>query len=75
MDVTEETGMLHLRLPSGAVVLMYAKPNHTPATYTVLNFPVASVERVVDELTDLGVQFEQYTGEIQTDRITAARAR
>ena len=67
MDVTEETGMLHLRLPSGAVVLMYAKPNHTPATYTVLNFPVASVERVVDELTDLGVRFEQYTGEIQTD--------
>lgn len=67
LDVKEENGMLHLRLPGGAVVLMYPKPNHVPATYTVLNFPVASVERVVDELTGQGVRFEQYAGEIQTD--------
>lgn len=67
LDVREENGMLHLHLPGGAVVLAYPKPNHQPATFTILNFPVASVEEMVDELTARGVPFEQYGGEIQTD--------
>ena len=67
LDVREEHGMLHLRLHDGAAVLVYPKPNHTPATFTILNFPVADVEEAVDELTRRGVRFEQYGGEIQTD--------
>ena len=67
LDVREEHGMLHLRLPGGATVLVYRKPNHAPATFTILNFPVADVEAAVNELTSLGVRFERYDGEIQTD--------
>lgn len=67
LDVKEERGMLHLALSGGATVLVYPKPNHTPATFTILNFPVPDIEGAVDELTRRGVRFEQYGGEIQTD--------
>jgi predicted enzyme related to lactoylglutathione lyase len=67
VDVTETNGMLELHLGGGGVVMIYPKPNHTPATYTVLNFPVDDVERAVDELTARGVRFEQYEGELATD--------
>jgi len=67
LDVREENGMLHLHLPGGAVVLLYPKPNHQPATFTVLNFPVREIDEAVDELTSLGIRFLQYSGEIQTD--------
>jgi catechol 2,3-dioxygenase-like lactoylglutathione lyase family enzyme len=62
VDVTEDNGMLQLRLGSGATVLIYPKPNHEPATYTVLNFPTADVEAAVDELAARGVHCEQYEG-------------
>ncbi|SRR5258708_176555 len=56
-----------LELLSGQV-FVYSKPNHTPATFTVLNFVVDNIEQVVDELTKKGVEFEQYTNEyIKTD--------
>lgn len=67
LDVREENGMLHLHLPGGALVLLYPKRDHVPATFTVLNFAVSSVDRAVDELAGLGVRFEQYGGEIETD--------
>ena len=67
LDVSEHDGMLTLKLGSGARVLIYPKPNHEPATYTVLNFPVADIEKAVDDLTGRGVTFEQYEGEIATD--------
>jgi catechol 2,3-dioxygenase-like lactoylglutathione lyase family enzyme len=67
VDLEETNGMLNLHLGGGGVVLVYPKPNHTPATYTVLNFPVEDVERAVDELTAKGVKFEQYKGEMATD--------
>jgi len=51
----------------GQRVMIYPKPNHEPATHTVLNFPVDNVEKTVDELSAKGVRFEQYTGQIQTD--------
>jgi catechol 2,3-dioxygenase-like lactoylglutathione lyase family enzyme len=54
-------GTLVVPLPGGAKVLMYPKPNHQPATFTVLNFPVDSVEKAVDELSQRGVQFEIYS--------------
>ena len=65
----EVTGdeMLTLKLGSGARVLVYPTPNHEPATFTGLNFPVADVEAAVDELTSRGITFEQYGGEIATD--------
>ena len=67
LDVTETEGMLHLHVGSGGIVLIYPKPNHNPATFTVLNFPVDDVERAVDELTAKGVRFERYEGEYGTD--------
>ena len=48
------------RSPDGVKALMYPKPNHQPATFTVLNFPVESVEKTVDELSQRGVRFEVY---------------
>ena len=59
-DVPEMGGLLRLNLGSGAQVLVYAKPDHTAATFTVLNFPVPDVEKAVDELTERGVRFERY---------------
>lgn len=67
LDVEQEHDMLDLHLGSGAAVLLYAKPNHQPATFTVLNFPVADIEQAVDELTRRGVRFEQYEGDLKTD--------
>ena len=56
-----ETGTLDLRLHGGGHVFIYPKgQGHTPATYTILNFPVADVEKAVDELTAVGVVFEHY---------------
>ncbi len=56
-----ETGTLDLRLHGGGHVFIYPKgEGHTPATFTILNFPVADVEKAVDELTAVGVVFEQY---------------
>ena len=60
LDVAESHGLLTLRLAGGNNVLIYPKPNHVPATFTVLNFPVKDVDRVVDELTKRGVRFEIY---------------
>ena len=53
-------GFLDLKLPSGASILVYAKPNHTPASFTILNFPVADVDAAVDELIVRGVQTKIY---------------
>ena len=60
LDVSEVSDMLALKIANGSTVLVYPKPNHIPATYTVLNFPVANVEQAVDELTRAGVRFEHY---------------
>ena len=53
-------GMFRLQLGGGGYVFVYAKDDHTPATFTVLNFPVPDVEKAVDELTGRGVRFERY---------------
>ncbi|AZH77309.1 glyoxalase [Microbacterium sp. Y-01] len=54
-------GFLDLKLPRGGSILVYAKPNHTPASFTILNFPVADVDAAVDELNDRGVQTKIYS--------------
>jgi catechol 2,3-dioxygenase-like lactoylglutathione lyase family enzyme len=67
LNVSEEYGMLQLKLATGATVLVYPKENHEPATFTILNFPVPDVEEAVDRLTQAGVPFEHYEGELATD--------
>lgn len=60
LEVSESNGLLKLHVAGGNDVMIYTKPNHTPATFTVLNFAVDSVEKAVDELTQRGVRFETY---------------
>jgi hypothetical protein len=60
--------MLTLHLGGGTDVLVYPKPDHTPATYTILNFPVDDVAKTVDELTAKGVSFERYPGFHQDEK-------
>jgi len=67
LEVSEADGHLSLHLAGGAKVLIYPKPNHVPATFTVLNFSVAHVEKAVDTLTRAGVRFERYEGDLKTD--------
>jgi predicted enzyme related to lactoylglutathione lyase len=69
LDVSDAPmGLLQLNIAGGTVILIYPKPNHTPATFTILNFPVENIEDAVDELTKRGVRFEHYDGpDIKTD--------
>jgi catechol 2,3-dioxygenase-like lactoylglutathione lyase family enzyme len=67
LKVSESHGLLNLHLAGGAKVLIYPKPNHTPATFTILNFPVDDIEEAVDGLTKTGVHFERYEGDLKTD--------
>ena len=67
LDVTEDDGMLTVRLGSGATVLVYQKDDHQPASYTCLNFPVPDVDAAVTELEGRGVKFEHYGPEFGQD--------
>jgi catechol 2,3-dioxygenase-like lactoylglutathione lyase family enzyme len=67
LEVSEENGLLTLHLSGGRDVLVYPTPDHEPAVFTILNFPVPDIDRAVDDLTAAGVTFEQYTGELATD--------
>jgi catechol 2,3-dioxygenase-like lactoylglutathione lyase family enzyme len=60
VDVSEENGLLMLRIAGTNGVLIYPKADHEPATFTVLNFPVPDVEQAVKELKARGVTFESY---------------
>jgi catechol 2,3-dioxygenase-like lactoylglutathione lyase family enzyme len=62
LEVTDEMeGMvLGIHLANGHVVIIYQKPNHEPATFTILNFKVADIEKTVAELKARGVKFESY---------------
>ena len=69
LKVSESNGLLTLHLAGGNNVLIYPKPNHTPATFTVLNFPVKDVDQAVDDLAKRGVHFEIYDlPDIKTDK-------
>jgi predicted enzyme related to lactoylglutathione lyase len=56
----QEMPVLHLNIYGGYEVILYEKPNHEPATFTVLNFPVRNIEETVKALKSKGVQFESY---------------
>jgi catechol 2,3-dioxygenase-like lactoylglutathione lyase family enzyme len=62
LRVSEDNGMLTLHIAGGRDILVYPKDDHTPASFTILNFPVDNVESAVDELTRRGVRFERYPG-------------
>jgi catechol 2,3-dioxygenase-like lactoylglutathione lyase family enzyme len=64
VDESEEGLELH---PGNTSVFIYPKPNHKPASFTVLNFLVEDIDSAVDELKQKGVTFEKYEGEIKTD--------
>ena len=60
--VSEEHGLMSLDLAGDRPTLVYQSPNHVPAGYTILNFPVDDIGEAVDELTARGVRFERYDG-------------
>ena len=66
--VEEENGLLRLRIAGDRDIVVYPKPDHTPATYTILNFPVDNLEATVDALAQRGVAFERYQGFEQDER-------
>jgi predicted enzyme related to lactoylglutathione lyase len=67
LEADEKHGMLYLELGGGGQALVYPKPDHVPASFTVLNFHVDDVVEAVDRLTEAGVAFEHYEGELKTD--------
>jgi len=78
LKVTQDNemgGILTLHIDGGVTVLVYPKPNHTPATFTVLNFPVSNIDQAVDKLKSLGVTFLSYdTKDLKTDENDISRA-
>jgi predicted enzyme related to lactoylglutathione lyase len=62
LKTSEEHGLLTLHLAGDRDTLVYVKPDFTPATYTILNFPVDDIDKAVDELVARGVGFERYDG-------------
>jgi catechol 2,3-dioxygenase-like lactoylglutathione lyase family enzyme len=68
LNVSEDNGLLILHLAGDRNTLVYPKPDHVPATYTILNFPVPNLDEVVDGLAARGVQFERYDGFDQDER-------
>ena len=75
LDVSESHGLLELHIAGGTTILMYPKENHTPATFTILNFPVDNIDEAVDKLTNRGVQFEHYEDGPKTDEKGILRGR
>ena len=68
LKVNEKKEGLELEVGGGNKIFIYPKPNHTPASFTILNFPVDDIDKTVDELSKVGVKFEQYDSEpIKTD--------
>jgi len=68
LHLNEEGPGLELHFPNNNIFI-YAKENHVPATFTILNFPVKDVEAAVDDLSTRGVRFEKYEdGELKTDK-------
>lgn len=68
LETSAPMDQLQLHIAGGYKIFVYGKPNHTPATFTILNFPVDDIDKAVDELVKKGVKFEIYTeGQMKTD--------
>ena len=73
LDISETPQGLEL-YTENSTVFLYPKPNHTPASFTVLNFHVKNIEAAVDELNALGINLEHYNmPDIKTDQRGIAR--
>jgi catechol 2,3-dioxygenase-like lactoylglutathione lyase family enzyme len=68
IPASEQNGLMTLQLAGGRDTLVYPKPDHVPATYTILNFVVDDIDKAVDELAGRGVQFERYEGAEQDEK-------
>ena len=68
LETSEDSGLLTLHLAGERPTLVYPKDDHAPASYTILNFPVADIEEAVDALTERGVRFERYEGFDQDEK-------
>jgi catechol 2,3-dioxygenase-like lactoylglutathione lyase family enzyme len=66
--LSEEGGLITLHLAGDRDTLVYEEPSFTPASYTILNFPVDDVEAAVDGLAARGVEFERYEGFEQDEK-------
>jgi catechol 2,3-dioxygenase-like lactoylglutathione lyase family enzyme len=62
LKTSEQYGLMTLHLAGGRDTLVYPKPGHTPAEYTILNFPVDDIDAAVDELVSRGIELEKYDG-------------
>jgi catechol 2,3-dioxygenase-like lactoylglutathione lyase family enzyme len=66
--IDEENGLMELELGSDRPTLVYQQPSATPASYTILNFPVDDIDEAVDQLAERGVSFERYDGFDQDEK-------
>ena len=66
LRMSEDEGPLWIHIEGSHDILVYPKPDHTPATFTVLNFPVDDIDEAVDALTAQGVRTQRYEG-LETD--------
>jgi len=68
LRVSEQDDLLFLHIAGDRDTVIYPKGDHTPASFTILNFPVEDIEAAVDALAERGVSFERYAGtELETD--------
>jgi predicted enzyme related to lactoylglutathione lyase len=68
LQTSEHYGLMTLHLAGGRDTLVYPKQDHTPASYTILNFAVDDIDAAVDELVSRGVQLEKYDGMGQDEK-------
>jgi predicted enzyme related to lactoylglutathione lyase len=60
IEVEEDQMGMHLNIANGIPIFVYPKKDHTPASFTILNFPVENIDNAVDALAAKGVSFEHY---------------
>lgn len=65
--VTNEMGFLEVHLETGGIILIYSKPDHEPASFTVLNFAVPDIDKAVDALNAAGIKTKIYGDGLPTD--------
>lgn len=68
LDVQVGDMGLGLALTGDVRVFVYPKPDHEPATFTVLNFFVPDLEEAVDSLVAGGIEMQRYDGMEQDER-------
>ena len=68
LKTSEQHGLMTLHLAGDRDTLVYPKPDHTPASYTILNFPVGDIDEAVEGLAARGVRCERYEGFDQDEK-------